>query len=226
MHPRSVLISALVHASVLAAAVIVPLLAADVLPAVHSPLAPFVRAFRPADIPLPPPSVAAVPPGRSAGPPTVAPRGIAPEKPAPPPVPTGPTVPFGLEGLTSTGVPAGFGSGDSFAPPPPPPPPPVPVPRVQAPHRVGERIKAPTRVAYAAPAYPANAQASRIEGNVMLEAIIDVDGSVRDVRIVRSVPLLDRAALEAVSRWRYTPALLNGVPVPVIMTVTVSFRLR
>jgi protein TonB len=48
---------------------------------------------------------------------------------------------------------------------------------------------------------------------------------VTDVRVLRGLPLLDRAAIEAVRQWVYTPTLLNGVPVPVIMTVTVNFKL-
>jgi len=70
------------------------------------------------------------------------------------------------------------------------------------------------------------AQSSHLEGDVTLEAVIGVDGSVQDLRVVRGVTWLDQAALDAVHRWRYTPTLLNGVPVPVVMTVTVSFRLR
>ena len=52
------------------------------------------------------------------------------------------------------------------------------------------------------------------------------DGAILNARVLRSVPLLDQAALDAVRQWRYTPTLLNGVPVPVIMTVTVSFTLK
>jgi periplasmic protein TonB len=48
---------------------------------------------------------------------------------------------------------------------------------------------------------------------------------VQDARVLRSIPLLDAAALDAVKQWEFTPTLLNGVPVPVIMTVTVQFTL-
>jgi protein TonB len=48
---------------------------------------------------------------------------------------------------------------------------------------------------------------------------------VQDARVLRSIPLLDQAALEAVKQWEFTPTTLNGVPVPVIMTVTVQFTL-
>ena len=76
------------------------------------------------------------------------------------------------------------------------------------------------------PGYPAVAQASRVQGIVIIEATIGPDGRVRDARVLRSIPLLDDAALDAVKQWRYEPTLLNGVPVAVIMTVTVNFRLQ
>ncbi len=56
---------------------------------------------------------------------------------------------------------------------------------------------------------------------MILEALIGVDGRVADAKVLRSVPLLDQAALDAVRQWEYTPTLLNGAPVPVVMTVTV-----
>ncbi len=65
---------------------------------------------------------------------------------------------------------------------------------------------------------PPIAQAARVSGVVILEALIGEDGSVRDAKVLRSVPLLDASALEAVRQWRFTPTLLNGVPVQVIMT--------
>ena len=76
------------------------------------------------------------------------------------------------------------------------------------------------------PTYPPIAQSARVQGVVILEATIGPDGRVQDVRVLRSIPLLDAAAIEAVRQWVYTPTLLNNVPVPVIMTVTVNFTLR
>jgi protein TonB len=76
------------------------------------------------------------------------------------------------------------------------------------------------------PVYPTIAQTARVEGDVIVEALIDETGVVRNVRVLRSIPLLDRAAVDAVSRWRYSPTTLNNQTVPVIMTVTVSFKLR
>jgi protein TonB len=65
-----------------------------------------------------------------------------------------------------------------------------------------------------------------VSGIVIIEATIGKDGSVRDARVLRSVPLLDQAALDAVRQWRFTPTLLNNEPVEVIMTVTVNFTLN
>jgi protein TonB len=73
------------------------------------------------------------------------------------------------------------------------------------------------------PIYPEAVRSARVSGVVILEASIDVQGRVSDVRVLRSVPLLDRAALDAVRQWEYAPTLLNGAPVPVIMTVTMQF---
>ena len=61
---------------------------------------------------------------------------------------------------------------------------------------------------------------------VIIEATIGPDGRVKEAKVLRSIPLLDQAALDAVKQWQFTPTLLNGVPVPVIMTVTVNFTLQ
>jgi len=76
------------------------------------------------------------------------------------------------------------------------------------------------------PAYPVIARSAGIEGIVILQATIGLDGRVDDVQVLRSISLLDEAAVTAVRQWRYTPTRLNGQPVAVVMTVTVSFRLR
>jgi protein TonB len=84
----------------------------------------------------------------------------------------------------------------------------------------------PTKVKDVAPQYPPIAESARVQGVVILETIIGVDGKVQDARVLRSIPLLDQAALDAVKQWEFTPTTLNGVPVPVIMTVTVQFTLQ
>ncbi len=110
--------------------------------------------------------------------------------------------------------------------PVPEPPTPVAVEPPPAPVRVGGSIAAPAKIVSVAPEYPAIARAARISGVVILEATIGEDGRVRDVHVLRSIPLLDQAAIDAVRQWLFTPTLLNGQPVPVVMTVTVDFALR
>lgn len=91
--------------------------------------------------------------------------------------------------------------------------------------RVGGNIKPPTQLNKVAPVYPQIAQSARVQGIVILEALIDTEGKVTDAKVLRSIPLLDQAAIDAVRQWQYTPTLMNGVPTPVIMTVTVTFNL-
>jgi periplasmic protein TonB len=102
---------------------------------------------------------------------------------------------------------------------PAPPPPPMPI-------RAGGRIKAPVKLRNVNPVYPQIAQSARVQGAVIIEATIDPRGKISDTRVVRSIPLLDQAAVDAVRQWEYEPTMLNGVPVPVIMTVTVNFSLQ
>ena len=97
---------------------------------------------------------------------------------------------------------------------------------MQQPVPVGGKIRPPVKLRDVAPVYPAIAQAARVAGVVIIETIIDADGRVQSARVLRSIPLLDAAALAAVTQWTYTPTLLNGTAVPVIMTVTVRFELR
>jgi TonB family protein len=96
-------------------------------------------------------------------------------------------------------------------------------PPLQAPVRVGGNIRTPVRTQTAEPVTPPIAQQAGIRGVVIVEVTIDPAGRVTDARILRSIPLLDAAALDAVRKWRFEPTLLNGAPVPVIMTVTVNF---
>ena len=174
--------------------------------AIVLPPAPPPPAPRPATEPIRP----AVNPNAA---PTEAPSEILPERPAPPEMFD---VPVTVTGVVPGGTPFDTVVGDA------PPPPLVP----QKPVPVGGNVRPPAKIRDAAPVYPAIAQAARVEGTVIIEATIDIDGRVRSTRVLRSIPLLDEAALAAVSQWGYTPTLLNGTPVPVVMTVTVTFRLR
>ena len=95
-----------------------------------------------------------------------------------------------------------------------------------APVRVGGTIKTPMKVRDVKPAYPPDALAAKVSGIVILEITIGTDGTVADAKVLRGNPLLDDAALGAVRQWQYAPTLLNGVPVPVIMTATVTFTVN
>ena len=90
---------------------------------------------------------------------------------------------------------------------------------------VGGAIPMPERIVNAVPEYPLVAKNGRVQGDVDVEVIIGATGVVENVRVVKSVPMLDRAALDAVKRWRYKPTVLNGVPVSVRTRVRVSFAL-
>jgi len=92
-----------------------------------------------------------------------------------------------------------------------------------APVRIGGQIKPPTKIKDVTPIYPAIARSAQVSGVVTIEATIGSDGKVADARVVRSIPLLDQAALDAVRQWEYRPTLLNGVPVPVLTTITINF---
>lgn len=94
------------------------------------------------------------------------------------------------------------------------------------PARVGGDIRQPFKTRDVRPAYPAQAQTDRIQGVVIIEAIIDASGSVANARILRSIPALDEAAVSAVSRWQFTPSIVNGAPAAVMLTLTVNFTLQ
>ena len=129
--------------------------------------------------------------------------------------------------------PAG-GQGSASAPPPPPPPPPPSTDDWAAsvtgngkpPLRPGENLPAPTKIVDVQPAYPEIAQSARVQGVVIIDAVIDESGNVSAARVARSIPLLDQSALDAVKQWKFTPTLLNGAPVPVVVTMTINFTLR
>ena len=208
------------HVVVTALLIVLPLASADLLP-----VPDVVMAFTaPAPVPDPPPPPAAAVASSTArgtttpvsgAAPKDAPSSIEPETGAPPSVPFG-GVDGGIDRIGET-----VGNGLVNIPEPPAPrqsPTPQPV-------RPGGLIKYPTKVRHVAPIYPRMAQEARVDGLVILEAVIAADGRVQDVRVLRSKPLLDQAAVDAVRQWRFTPTLLNGIPVPVIMTVTVNFAL-
>jgi TonB family protein len=84
-------------------------------------------------------------------------------------------------------------------------------------------VTPPAKVKNVQPVYPAVARAAGVEGSVMLSVAVDADGKVSDAKVLRSVPLLDQAALDAVKQWEYEPMRRGSVAVPSVMTVTVNF---
>jgi protein TonB len=221
MRTSTFVVSFVVHATFIAVAVVVPILATDVLPRPAHSLA-FVASLPPA-LPEPPPVAT---PRREPAPSAV--RADAAPVSEPVAIALEPTrVPFDLPVSSEPGL-AGsstdIGGVESIVVPPPLAASAPSAPREPA--RVGGAIRAPHKTHHVAPRYPAIALASRVSGIVILEAVIAEDGAVRDLRVLRSMPLLDGAAMEAVRQWRFAPSLLNGEPVPVVMTVTVTFNLN
>lgn len=214
---QTVLVSVVAHVVGVFLIVVVPLLAFDGLPALRSAVEYVPVEMKIPEMPAAPRAVTATAPTAqpSSGPPLEAPPTIAPEVAGPLPSIGTITAPGGFDpSVVGSNVPVSSTRVDVPRPATP-----------QDPVRPGGNVKPPDRIAYVKPVYPPIAVAARVSGSVFIEAIIGTDGVVRDARVIRSIPLLDEAALRAVRQWRYTPTLLNGVPVAVIMTVTVTFTI-
>ena len=218
-------VSIALHAFVLCAVIIAPLLATGELPTIAGQRMVAMLASPVPQPPRPPVTTTATPQRTSAtqpAPPTQATQFAYPGPPVPSGVPVGPG---GLESVTQglPGVGLGeplFGGGGLPASPGGE----AGVP--DGPRKVGGDIRTPRKLRHVAPEYPAIARHAGIEGTVVIDAIIGEDGRVQQATIRESKPLLDEAALRAVRQWEYTPTRLNGVPVAVIMTVELHFRLR
>jgi periplasmic protein TonB len=214
-------VSIAVHALVLAALVVIPLLASDVLPNVRGtdivtlpvvirptpPVAP-VRVARRA------PMAESIEVGAA---PVDAPNGIGRELMLVTTPSVDRSVPGGSGSIPGTGVPGGLGIVDTDTPPPI---------HATAPIRGSALLEPPVKIRDVSPVYPEAARLARVEGKVVIEAVIGPTGEVVNAVVLRSTPLLDEAALAAVRQWRYTPTLLNGIPMSVVLTVTVNFSLK
>ncbi len=221
----TLVLSILVHTALALAVFIVPLMATGALPALPSDAIEFMAATPiPPSAPAPPaPTTSAAP--AAATPPSVpieAPDGIRDEEPHPAAF-TGDVAIGGIEPCDGC-VPGGLTGNLPTAGLMPPPPPPAATPPAR-PVRPGGLIREPRKIVHVGPVYPPIAHSARIQGTVVLDATIGTDGIVRNVRVLRSVPLLDQAAIDAVKQWRYAPTLLNDQPVAVVMTVQVRFIL-
>jgi TonB family protein len=115
--------------------------------------------------------------------------------------------------------------------PPAPPTAPAPATGAAAPVRVGGDIASPRQIVNVKPVYPPIAVSARLQGDVVVEATIDPQGNVTDAVVTQSpklagLPVFDQAALTAVRQWKFEPTRINGVAVPVVMTVNVTFSLK
>ncbi len=214
-------LSIAVHALVLAAAIVIPLIAADVLPFVQTgdvSWTPVVLPSSPPPIPAPasrPAAPAQAVVGSSV--PTEEPKGVSPERLIVADTPPDPAVPTSDSVVSGAGVPGGTGV---VVPDTPPPPGPV------TPVHASTLVTPPVKLREVSPVYPEIPRQAKLEGQVVIEAVIGVAGDVVETRVLRSTPLFAEAALAAVRQWKYRPTLINGRPVPVVMTVTVTFKLQ
>jgi protein TonB len=146
------------------------------------------------------------------------------EEPLPPDIGAGVAggVPGGVPGGQLGGVIGGILSGASRTYVPVP----TPTSQPRAPIRVGGRVRPPRPLVQAAPVYPILAKQTKLEGNVSIDAVIDTEGNVVEMRVVSGNPLLISAALEAVRQWKYEPTYLNDRPIAVQLVVTVIFKLE
>lgn len=224
-----ILVSTMGHFVVLGTIIVVPLLfVTNTLPEVPTMMA-FVTAAPPPPPPPPPPPAPvrpqttpkAVPASGANAAPVEAPSRIEPE----PAIAAAGDDEGGVVGGVEGGVPGGVMAGIVGGLPAEPPPPPPPAPVAHAPVRVGGQIQQPALIKRVQASYPDLAMKAHVEGTVILEAIVDENGEVRNVKVLRSIPLLDKAAIEAVRQWQYSPVVLNGVPVPFVLTVVMSFSI-
>lgn len=217
-------VSVVAHVAIALALLIMPLAAEIELPS-PAPLSGRLAMIEARVIP-PPPSVR-TPSSSPAANISAAPREIPTtieEEREPPRGGGDPTIP-GVPGGVTSGAPGGLldVGVTPLSSEPPPPPKVVDPPR---PIRPGGGIRHPAKIVHVDPVYPAIARSAGVQGLVILEAVISTTGAVENVKVLRSAPLLDRAAIDAVRAWRYTPTRLNGVPVPVLITITINFTLH
>jgi periplasmic protein TonB len=228
-------IAYIVEVIIIGVTVLIPLIYTEALP--KAQLMTFLSAPPPPPPPPPPPAAAPAPVVHiihrvsmedMMRAPTVIPKTIAKVKDEPEPAPTS----VGVVGGVPGGVPGGqmggvlggvIGGVLSAATPPPPPPPPKP----QTPKRirVGGQVESAKLIFQPHPEYPPLAKMARIQGTVRLDATISKDGTIEDLKVISGHPLLVKAALDAVQRWRYQPTLLNGEAVEVATEIDVNFTL-
>lgn len=220
MRTYTLAFSILVHLLIVGVVIVAPIVANDALPEPRRAIDFIVvKPMAPPSIPSPPRAGGS----RSSkvanlnAAPLVTPDDIAPE-PA--------LQPFEIEGSADgvpDGLPGGVPGGIVMDIPELPPPPP---PKSKDPLPIGGAIERPQKIRDVIPVYPSLALRAGVEGTVILETVIGEDGRVWNLKLLRSIPMLDQAAIDAVRQWQFTPPLLNRQPVTVVMTVTVTFTLQ
>jgi protein TonB len=228
-------VAALLHVGIIAGVVLAGLYFAD--PLNVKQYASMILVAPPPPPPPPPPATGAVIKPRvvhqtflSAGKllaPTVIPKHIAEIKEAP----LAPDSFSGVAGGVPGGVPGGqmggvlggvIGGVLNTAASPVPPPPSV---RPKGPMRVGGHVRQPKAIVIVQPEYPALARQTHIQGQVRIDAVLDEQGNVVQMKVVSGPPMLYKAALDALTKWKYEPTYLNDRPIAVQMIVTINFEL-
>ncbi len=227
--PVKWLLATTFHVAVVAAVVILPLAFTQVLdtrnlqatylalprpPAPPPPLAPAELPVHRTFVRIPTPAITM---------PTVIPKKIVEVKPDEAPDVSAGGVSGGTPGGEAGGVLGGVLGGVPSGPPPPPQP---AAPPKKVVYRIGGEVKPPRQTVNVQPVYSAIARTAQVEGVVTVVAVIDEHGDVVQARAVSGPPLLFEPALQAVSKWKYEPTVLDGVPVSIEMQVSVVFRLR
>ncbi|HEX4068024.1 MAG TPA: TonB family protein [Acidobacteriaceae bacterium] len=218
----SVLVSVALQALLIGTMILIPLIYTEALP--KAMLSTFIVA--PAPPPPPPPPMAAVKVKQvklaqviETNPvtPTVIPKKIEVEKDQAAPDVASNTQDNGMPGGTGD-VLGGIAGNGPVVPPPPKP---------QAPRRItlGGQVQAAKLINKVPPQYPEVARSAHVTGTVVLRAVVSKSGGIEQLQLVSGPPLLAKAAMDAVTQWRYRPTVLNGQPVEVDTTISVVFSL-
>jgi protein TonB len=223
--PVTVLVSTILHACAILTLIVIPVLQPQVAPALSAAVGIAL-----AEIPKPEPKVERVEVAPAVQPhiipassdliaPAIIPSDIALviDEPGPRTVASPPPVTFNDPRTMITK--------ETEVAPPPPPPPPVIAPPTAGPLRVSNS-QLGSLIYQVKPVYPDLAKRARVQGAVVLEATISKDGFIQNLRVVSGHVLLVDAAINAVQQWRYRPTMLNGEPIDVITTITVTFTLQ
>jgi protein TonB len=223
----TLIISIAAHSLLVLALIVVPLFVEEILPAPDAA----VRAFFVTPVVAAPPPPPPPPPAAGVRPAPRTPVAPHPEEPAkflapietPAEVRPEEGIDLGVEGGVpggvEGGVPGGVVGGVVGGLPQEAPPPPRAV-------RVGGQLKVPQLVHRVDPEYPELARAARLSAILIMEATVAASGKVQEVTVLRGAPLFDEPAVAAVKQWVYRPLLLNGVPTPFVLTVTLKFTFK